>query len=187
MAILGILFHEVGGRRTADGSIRADRRGLTLLLALARSWPRTRTRPIEVIFAAAGGQQLDYAGSRAVVRRLELERPRKPSLLLLFFDPGAGDAHSLVPIGSSSPGTAALAGDAASSLWIPVRAHDPWSHSLFWPLERKVSATEVIALQGAHAGHVAETLTPQVLEHAAQLATEIALRWAKKAKQTAGS
>ena len=58
----------------------------------ARSWPRNRSRQIEPVFIAAGGQRLDYAGSREVVRILETEWPRKPTLLVLFFAPGAGEA-----------------------------------------------------------------------------------------------
>jgi hypothetical protein len=182
LSILGILSGEVREARAVDQSIRVDRRGLTLLLELARCWPRGGSRPIEVIFVAAGGQQLDFAGSRAVIERLESQWPRKPSLLLVFFGPGAGEIHRLVPTASSSSGTATLARDAARSLWIPIRGHDPWSHLLFWPLERNLSAAEVIVLVGAHSWPACDTpFAPQVLDHAAQLATEIALRWAKKA------
>jgi hypothetical protein len=180
LAILGILYCEIRATRSVDGSIGADRRGLALLLELARGWPRSGSRPIEAIFVAAGGQRLDYAGAREVVRRFDSEWPRKPSLLLLFFAPGTGGGHRVVPIAWSSSGTRELAKKAASSLWIPIHNHDLWAHSLYWPLASKIEAMDVIALLGAHDGLDTDlSFSPQVLDHAAQLSTEIALRWAK--------
>jgi hypothetical protein len=183
-AILGIFSCEIRAAHSADGSFRVDRRGLTLLFEMARCWPRSGSRPIEVIFVAAGGQRLNDASARAVVHRLESEWPRKPSLLLLFIVPGFGGEHSLVPIASSFPGTSDLANEAARSLWIPIRGHDPWARWVYWPLKRNIGTMEVIALCGAHAGSAADSsFSPQALDHAAQLATEIALRWAKKTQR----
>jgi hypothetical protein len=182
-AILWILSQEVRQSRLLAGSHQAERHGLSLLLELARSWPRSR--PIEAVFVAAGGQRLDYAGSREVVRLLGSEWPAKPSLLLLFFAPGAGGEHRLAPIVSASGGAEELAREAARSLWIPMRGNDPWSHFAFWPFERNFRAADVIALIGSHSrSSLDASVNPHVLEHAAQLAMEIALRWAKNQQQT---
>ena len=67
----------------------AEQRALAVLLELARTWPRSRSRLIEPIFIAAGGQRLNYAGSREGVRFLESEATPKPTLLVLFSLRGA--------------------------------------------------------------------------------------------------
>ncbi len=181
LAIVRILCGELRESPAAQRSLAVDRHGLAVIIELARTWPRSASRPIEVIFAVAGGQGLDFAGSRAVLRALDSEWPAKPSLLLLFFAPGAGGEHRLVPIVSASPEAAALAGDVARSLWIPTAGVDPWSHSPFWPFGKGFNAADVIALVGAHSAlDSGAPINSQNLVHAAQLATEIALRWAKK-------
>jgi len=206
-AILSMLYGETLQSRSVDGSHHADGRGLALLLEMARSSPRNRSRPIELVFVAAGGQRLDYAGSREVVRLLKSEWPAKPSLLLLFFAPGAGAEHRLVPILSFSgwgtehrrrriysrslPRMDELVRDVARSLWIPIKGNDPWSHFLLWPFERKIRASdevEIVVLSGSSSQlHSDASVDPKVLEHAAQLATEIALRWARKQQESADS
>ena len=153
-AFLGII---VSRDRWMDHSTR-KRRGLALLLEMARSWPRNRSRPIEPVFVAAGGQRLDYAGSREVVRLLKSEWPAKPSLLLLFFAPApaqniasfrsylfmGGLQNSPCPIHHFSLSRM----DELVEMWrkasgFRFRLTDPWSHLLFWPFERKLMAAEV--------------------------------------------
>lgn len=89
--ILWCLFDEYQRSRRLRTSPQPERYGLALLMELARAWPRTGSRPIEPVFVAAGGQRLDYAGSREVVRLLKSEWMSRPSLLMLLFAPGAGD------------------------------------------------------------------------------------------------
>ena len=101
------------------GKIPLDRRGLAGLVEMARTWPRIGSRAIEPLFVVAGGQWLDYAGSREVVRLLKSEWSSKPFLLLLFIAPGTGEELFLCTNAPSGWGLATLAEDAAGSLWIP--------------------------------------------------------------------
>ena len=95
LQIASLLSREFGQTRGIEGLHRVDRRGLAVLLEMAGTWPRTGSRPIELVFVAAGGQRLDHAGSREVVRLLGSEWSSKPSLLQLFFAPGAGEKLDL--------------------------------------------------------------------------------------------
>ena len=96
--IVCVLSWEYRHSRPPDEASWTDRLSTALLLELARSWPRRRSGQLEPAFIVAGGQRLDYAGSREVVRMLESEWARKPSLLLLLFAPGAELAESLVRV-----------------------------------------------------------------------------------------
>jgi hypothetical protein len=177
LSVVAWEFHQV---RRRDRFGAPDRRGLAVLLELARSWPRTESRPIEPIFVAAGGQQLDHAGSREIARRFEWDWTSRPSLLILLLAPGAGETlwlsarDSRLPIAS---GTAELARDAARSLWIPCQVVHDSTPMPFWPI---VDWGPVVAIMGSDPRVYPDaSADPQALHRAAQLATEIALRWAK--------
>ncbi len=130
--ILCVLSWEYRHSRLVDGVLRTDRLSTALLLELARSWPRHRSSELEPAFIVAGGQRLDYAGSREVIRMLQSELPTKPSLLLLLFAPGAEGAtqspESVLRIAGLFFSGSDLAKKAADSLWIP---HRDESASLF--------------------------------------------------------
>ncbi len=177
--ILLLLLRVHRHRRATARRDPPDRRGLALLLEMARTWPKTGSRPIEPVFVAAGGQRLDCAGSREVVRLLESEWSSASSLLVLLFEPGAGGELRLSTSPRSSAGDPAkLAEDAARSLWIPYRPDEDLTLRWLWPLE--IPTRPVIALIGSGLGASDErTDDPQALHRAAQLATEVALRWAK--------
>ena len=147
------------------------------MLELARSWPRPRSGQLEPVFIVAGGQQLDYAGSREVVRMLDSEWPRKPSLLLLLCAPAPEAAvhssSSVLRIAALRWSGSNLARAAAESLWIPNRSDDWASLAALWPFDVFREA-EPIALIGSDLPDVAvEQMSPESLQRAAQLATEI--------------
>jgi hypothetical protein len=170
--------HQHSGPKTELGLV--ERRGLAVLLELARSWRHSRPRQIESIFVAAGGQRLNYAGSREVLRILESENPAKPTLLVLFFAPGAGKAIRIAENDPLTSDLSALAKDAAESLWVPSWGDDRRALCPFWPFA-KTKAAEPIALIGSDPmAFFDDSVSPEALHRAAQLATEIALRWAKK-------
>jgi hypothetical protein len=159
---------------------------------MARSWPRNRSSRIEPVFIAAGGQTLDYAGSREVNRLLKSEWTPKPSLLLLFFAPGAGAQHRIVGVARHGIDSKDLAKNAANSLWIPLHRSDPWSYLQYWPFERRFMIdmrsrhAEVFAFMGSDSAMASEIpVEPKVLEQTSQLATEITLRWAKTQREEA--
>ena len=79
----------------------------------------------------------------------------------------------------------ALANESAKSLWIPIWGNDSWTLMPFWPFE-DVGATEPIGLIGSEPkAFFGPSVSPESLQRAAQLATEIALRWAKKQRAQA--
>ena len=136
IGIVTLLSFEHQRSRDRRGRNQTERRGLALLLEMAKTWPRTGSRSIEPVFVAAGGQQADHAGSREVVRLLDSDWASKPSLLILFFAPGAGDGLWLCSNSPSAWGLGKLAEDAARSLWLSCRANDPYALLSLWPFEK---------------------------------------------------
>jgi hypothetical protein len=175
MVIARVLAGKFGRARRSSDLHMIDRRGLAVLLEMARTWPRSRSRGMDPVFVAAGGQRLDHAGSREVLRRLEDERGDTPSLLILLAVPSAG--MDLIAFDHGDDGIRALARGAADSLWIPIRDDAPRSPFSPWPFEEDQLA---VALVGSDPrAFVEDSADPQALVQVAQLATEIALRWAK--------
>jgi hypothetical protein len=139
-----------------------NRTGLALLVELARSWSRGASGRVEVVFAASElGQAL------GLIRRVAEQADGRPTLVVMPVAPGIGTRLTLVGRGHSL----GLAREAAESLWIPfvVRRRPPslgsWGLPPVVGLAGERGATEVVLA----------TLTAS-----AQLATEIALRWARR-------
>jgi hypothetical protein len=185
IVILGALAWECYQLRSRERLGAPERRGLAVLLELARSWPRSESRPVEPIFVAAGGQQLDHAGSREIAHRYKWDDTSRPPWLILLLAPGAGESLWLAARDPSLPfvrGTEALARDAARSLWIPCQIVHNATPLIYWPL---ADWGPVTAIMGSDPRAYPDATTdPQALHHAAQLATEIALRWAKSRQRT---
>jgi hypothetical protein len=179
--ILWCLFDEHHRSRRLRVSPRPERYGLALLMEMARTWPRTGSRPIEPVFVAAGGQRLDYAGSREVVRLLGSEWEARPSLLVPFFAPGAGDTVWLGTSDSVASGTQQLGLDAGHSLWIPVASVPPFALLPLWPFEDYHPSIALIGSESRTSTPL--PADPKALHRAAQLAAEIALRWAKRQRR----
>jgi hypothetical protein len=180
IGIVSLLLREGRRCRRVEGSPPTDRHGLAVLLEMARSWPRTGSRPIEPIFVASGGQHLDHAGSREVVRMLRSDWSGKPSLLVLLFAPGAGDKLRLFAAGSPASDLDELVRGAARGLWIPIQHEELLAPIPPWPFGEYRPA---VALVGSDpSARLADSVDPQALHRAAQLATEIALRWGKQQK-----
>ncbi len=162
-----------------DPGLRENRTGLAVLLELARSWPRRADGRIEAHFVALGGQGLDGAGSWALEATIRDEWPIKPTLIIDLSAPGVGKGLIL-----SARGHAELAGSAAADLWIPHRLarRHVWTT---WARPVSKRDDDVVWLIGDEAfdrsNHARETtIAPEALGRAAQLATEIALRWARR-------
>jgi hypothetical protein len=174
---LGLLWIALCGRiwwlvRPPDAPDVGDNRtGLGLLLELARSWTGARSAPIETRFVAAGG----WGGLQALVRAMARECPGTPTLLVEWLDPGIGPALGLV-----EHRTGRLAGSAAADLWIPHRVL-PVSRACrrHWPWRDADPGTCYVGMAGSAIGK-ARTIDPHALGRAAQLVTEVALRWARR-------
>ncbi|HZW31635.1 MAG TPA: hypothetical protein VFF52_13060, partial [Isosphaeraceae bacterium] len=135
------------------------------------------------IFVTVGGQQLDHAGSRAIARRFPCDRTSQPSLIILLLAPGAGEVLWLCTRDTFLPSTTdGLARTAARSLWIPCQVVHESALLPFWPLADR---GPVVALMGSDPwAYPGAATDPKALHHAAQLATEIALRWVKVEHQS---
>jgi hypothetical protein len=156
------------------------------LIELARTWSRTRSNQVEAVFAAAGGQWLDCAGARELLRLINSDWSSKPTFLVLFFAPGGNEIVVVDDLHSDS-GLKTLIDDAAKNLWIPVRCTGSWAIDSVWPPESK-------GIGGSFAiiGSDLNALThppgdPQVLQRVLQLSSEIALRWAKRQQKPVDS
>src|SRR5262249_22512657 len=155
-----------------------DRTGVAVLLEMARTWSTPRAHRVEIVLAATGGQAFDFAGARAMVRSLAARESRDiPTLRLLWLAPGIGKEVVIV-----SRSHRELAQSAARSLWIPHRLASRWFRRIdLWPPEQLNG--DFVALIGA--GYLKrfreqDVVNSATLHHAAQLATEIALRWIKR-------
>ncbi|HEX8199836.1 MAG TPA: aminopeptidase [Isosphaeraceae bacterium] len=162
----------VAPRVRARGPSPGDHRsGLAALAELARGWTRGAGARIETRFGALGDSARHQAGARALARDMA-HWPAKPTLVIHLDAPGLGPTLRLV----GRARTLSLAQEAARDLWIPHRAsswigrslgHEPFRGRETWGVslcgERRVARID-----------------PAALAAAAQLATEIALRWARQ-------
>jgi hypothetical protein len=176
--LLNVLYWDCHQARSMDNLKQPDRRALAVLTEMIRTWQRAGSQRFEAVFVAAGGQRLDYTGSREVVRLLESEWPSRPSLMVLFIAPGAGVDLALCTRAIGTSGIQELAEEAAASLWIPILNSEIGGLAPSWPFEKGKPA---VVLMGSDPNAFSDaSVDPQALHRAAQLATEIALRWAKK-------
>ncbi len=164
---------------TGRSDARDNRTGLAVLLELAHGWPRGTDSRFETRFVATGGRTLDRAGFRALVHAIGTEWPAMPTLIVDWLAPGIGPGLSL-----HEQGTETLAATAARDLWIPHRViHRAAVGRQHWPLGRHGPAYigmvgDAIAASRGPAG--ASAIEPDALGRTAQLATEVALRWARR-------
>jgi hypothetical protein len=175
--VAGRAISAIRSRRTRHILEPADRTGVAVLLELARTWSSPRTHRVEIVFAGAGGQLFDFAGTRAMTRWVSAESPRIPTLRLNWFAPGIGKKLVI-----ASRNLRDLARTASESLWLPS---DLTSRSFrrtdLWPSDR--GHQDFVAFIGADYGkwfRGADRVDSSALHHTAQLATEIALRWIKQ-------
>jgi hypothetical protein len=177
--IVGIVLWETHQLRRKELPTTSDRRGLAILLELARTWPRTGSRPIEPVFLAAGGHGLEHPGSRdEFVRFLKAEPSRDRSILVLFAEPGAGDKLSLFTVDSLYANLHELARCAAQDLWLPIQVCESLPSYPLLPFG--VDHPAVVVIGSDPRTPRGDSFDAQGLQRAAQLATEIALRWGKQ-------
>jgi hypothetical protein len=182
--------------RACDGLIprgltAADNRaGLAVLLELARTLPRSLQERVEIGFVASALASIEPAGARTLSRWLATLWTEKPTLYFQLIDPEPrkelfllGDWHAL-----------RLAESAAKGLWIPHRVtRAAWLRRRVESITARVPGASSVCLIGDMAlererlwarGSRAEYESDHAaLGLAAQLATEIAMRWARQQDQ----
>jgi hypothetical protein len=152
---------------------------LATIVEMAKAWPKRWDSRVEALFAATGGT-FDRSGLTAMVRDCLSALPKTPTLIVGIWSPGLGPPFGLV-VNSLEAGEDAV--DAAEGLRLPHRVfglgEDDWLGD--------AGRLDFAGLTGL--GPVAEgdNVEPAAFHHAAQLATEIALRWARRADADAAS
>jgi hypothetical protein len=167
--LLGLLINLM---RDQPETWSCDRPGLALLLELARVWPSARTRNLEMVLAAVGGQDFDQAGDRALAVMLGNEWGAKPTLHVIVDAPGVGNELLIQSHGR-------FVRDAAESLWVPHRLpskREVEERVWYFPY---AEPERLVWLGGSESGQNAPAANPEVLCRAASLIAEIALRWGK--------
>jgi hypothetical protein len=183
LILLIVLWLAIAGRvwllvhHRGEPGHRDNRSGLAALLELARVWPRGTDPEIEPRFVATGGRELDRAGARALFRALSSEWSARPTLVVEWLAPGIGPGLALM-----EQGTGQLADKAATDLWVPHHViHHAGIHREHWPFG--CHGPGYVGMVGNAIGRskdVAGGVDLDALARTAQLATEVALRWAKK-------
>ena len=176
LAIAMRIARLVGGTGRPDA--RDNRTGLAVLLELARGWPRATDSRIESRFVATGGRTLDRAGLRALIQAIGTEWPARPTLVVdwlapgsardsLFWSRGPKCSRRRPPATSGSPTAWSTAPRLAASTghWAATdRPTSAWSAT---PSPR--TGPQSLTANRARRSR------PR-----AQLATEVALRWARR-------
>jgi hypothetical protein len=78
-----------------------------------------------------------------------------------------------------------LAKDSAESLWIPTWGNDAGTLLSFWPFQCTKAAVAIALIGADPRAFFNSSVSAESLHRASQLATEIALRWAKKQRAQA--
>jgi len=159
--------------RPGDGS------GPALLVEMARAWPKAWSERFEPLLVAAGGMNFGFAGVREMVRLIREEWNEKPTLVVVILAPGVGQE---LTIRGRPKALLRQSCEAAKSLWIPVEsvgARPGMPMGRGWPVSSKFC--DHIVLTGAsYRDAKPPPVDPAGLARAAQLASEIALRWVKQ-------
>jgi hypothetical protein len=149
-----------------------NRTGLALLLEFARALPERIHDQVEIRLAAVGAHTLRQRGAWALALSALGRWEARPTLVINFDAPGLGPELALVGWGPAIR----VARDASRDLWIPHRV-------AWWPLaalDHRPFALCGIPSVSLAGDRRAETIDPARLAAAAQLAVEIALRWARQ-------
>jgi len=152
---------------------------------MARAWPKAWSERFEPVLVAAAGMNFGFARVRETFQLIREECNEKPTLVIVMLAPGVGQE---LTIRGRPRSLLHLVQDAAKSLWIPVKTvtltRMLWGRS--GPVANQLR--DHIVLTGAsYRDAKPPPVDPAALARAAQLASEIALRWAKQHSQQAAS
>jgi hypothetical protein len=150
-----------------------NRTGLAVLAELAEALPARLHERLEVHLAAVGSNAPAQLGSFTLAFDLVRHWPAKPTLAINLDSPGLGSELIVHGRGDALD----VASSAARDLWIPHRVAR-------WPyrgLDHRPFLLCGIAGISLAGHRRAERIDPAGLASSAQLVTEIALRWARRA------
>jgi hypothetical protein len=156
------------GRATASD----NRSGLAMLAELGRSIPPRLHDRLEVRLAAVGGSASGQLGALTLADHIRRREPLTPTLVINLEAPGVGPEVLLAGKGEALE----LARGAARDLWIPHRLAR-WS---LRPLDHRPFLLCKIPGVSLTGDRHATAIEPASLAAAAQLAAELALRWARR-------
>lgn len=161
---------------STDAPTPADPSGFAMLVELARAWPRSWPRRVELVLIAGGGGMNPFAGAERIAHEFDPARSGIPTLMIFLAAPGAG--RELVVVGERRESVLAT----AASLWIPTAP--PRSAALgrrLWSAATARTFPDHVGIVGAGFESVeTPALDPDALTRAYQLVAEIALRWARE-------
>ena len=163
---LGLLLGP--NRRTCRPTRGDNRTGLGMVVELARTWPRPLSDRVETLFVVTP----DY---RVLAPSF---KGGKPTLVLILDSPAVGTETRIVGRGWARD----LVVQAAGNLWLPYRSVLRVDRRLGLKGFRK-SGIDAVALCGRRDDSPIDAAT---LRGAAQLVTEVALRWARRVEAPQG-
>jgi hypothetical protein len=160
--------------------IADNRTGLGVLLELARTWPAATQARIETRFLVTGGRDAPGRAGRCAERDTIIAAwPVRPTLVVEWIAPGIGKELVLFDQGNSG-----LAASAAADLWIPHRVLRDRRAGLFLRRSDDRGPGYVVIGGGeiTRPNDADQSIDQEALGRAAQLGTELALRWARAAR-----
>lgn len=169
--LVSLLFQTRYWLRAEGPSPGDNRTGLAILAELAQSLPPRLNERVEIRLVAVGGSCSGQLGALALADDIRRHWPVKPTLVINLDAPGLGPDLKLLGTGKALE----LAQTAAKDLWIPYHV----KRGMFCCLDHRafeLNRIPAISLAGDRKGTRIEA---SKLAAAGQLATEIAMRWAR--------
>ncbi|AGA29807.1 M28 family peptidase [Singulisphaera acidiphila] len=173
--LVSLLFQARYWLRAERPSAGDNRTGLALLAEMAQSLPTRLHERVEIHLVAVGGSSSGQLGALALADDIRGHWPPKPTLVINLDSPGLGPEIRLLGTGKALE----VARGAAKDLWIPCRV----KRRAFCCLDHRpfiLNRIPAISLAGDRKG---TRIEPANLAATVQLATEIALRWARLTAQ----
>lgn len=172
LCLVSLIFQTRYWLRTAHPSVGDNRTGLALLAELAQVLPPRLSERVDLHLVAVGGNSSGQLGALALADELRQHASLRPTLVINLDAPGVGTEVNLFGSGKGLE----LARGAAKDLWIPYRlkkqAFSCLDHRPF-----ELNRIPAVSLAGDRKGTKIE---PASLAATVQLATEIAMRWARQ-------
>ncbi|SIN97013.1 Peptidase family M28 [Singulisphaera sp. GP187] len=173
--LVSLLFQARYWLRAERPSVGDNRTGLAILAELAQSLPKRLHDRVEIRLVAVGGSSAGQPGALALADDIRRRWPPKPTLVINLDSPGLGPTVRLLGKGKGLE----VARGAAKDLWIPYQV----SQRAFCCLDHRPFALNripAISLAGDRKG---TRIEPACLAATVQLATEVAMRWARQEAQ----